>query len=91
VGPAIHSCCYNVGREFHDYFDKSFLLPRNGQLFFNLPAVIKRQLLSEGVVLENIEISDQCTRCSGRVFPSYRRNKTRQRVWNIIEKEGDHK
>jgi YfiH family protein len=89
VGPAIHSCCYRVGKEFYQYFDESSLELRNDQLFFDLPAVIRRQLLTEGTVSGNIEISDQCTLCSTRLLPSYRRNKTRQRIWNMIEKEGD--
>lgn len=89
VGPAIHACCYQVGEEFYQYFDESFLELRNDQLFFDLPAIIRSQLQAEGVVSGNIEISDQCTRCSTWLLPSYRRNKTKQRIWNMIEKEGD--
>ncbi|MBN2364680.1 MAG: laccase domain-containing protein [Calditrichaeota bacterium] len=89
VSPAIGSCCYQVGPEFRNYFDAAFLTERNGMLYFDLKGMINTQLIAAGVPPDKIEISAHCTRCSSLQLPSYRRNFTRNRIWNIIKIKGE--
>jgi len=74
-GPAIGSCCYEVGEEFREYFPKETSV-REGQVFLDLPAVNQRLLIEAGVRLKNIKPCGICTCCSKDCF-SYRREKNR--------------
>lgn len=85
VSPMIRGCCYEVGQEFYKDFVDQYLERRQGKIFLHLEMVIKDQLLGAGILSKNIEFSDYCTRCSSQGLPSYRRNKTRQRLFNLIE------
>ncbi|HLD70224.1 MAG TPA: peptidoglycan editing factor PgeF, partial [Candidatus Omnitrophota bacterium] len=70
-GPAIRSCCYEVGPEFKTFFPAE-ILERNNKLFLDLIAVNRNQLLRYGIEAENIFDSEVCTCCDAANF-SYRR------------------
>jgi len=72
LGPAIRSCHYEVGEEFHDSFKRN-LLPRNGKLYFDLIQENKDQLHEIGVLEKNIFDSGRCSVCDQHYF-SHRRD-----------------
>jgi YfiH family protein len=71
LGPAIRSCCYEVGGEFRGYFPKEVSV-RDGKYFLDLPRVLLNQLAALGVPDEHIHDCGICTCCEERCF-SYRR------------------
>ncbi len=72
LGPAIRSCCYEVGREFLEYFPQEVIV-KDQHLFLDLPLVNKTQLSSLGVREENIFDCRICTCCDQQFF-SHRRD-----------------
>ncbi len=71
-GPAIKSCCYEVGEDFNEYFSFG-LEKRDTHYYFDLMGVNKRQALELGVREENIFDSQLCTSCRLSDFFSYRK------------------
>lgn len=71
-GPSIRSCCYEVGREFRDYFSRG-LVRRKGKFFFDLVGANLRQLSYAGISKKNITDSKICTSCQNKDFFSYRK------------------
>ncbi len=71
IGPCICKNCYQIDRQ--------------KDLHYDLIAENKQQLLNAGVLLNNIEISEYCTACSGnRHFYSYRQDQTTLRNYSAI-------
>jgi YfiH family protein len=68
VGPAIGSCCYEVGPEVAERFDPD--LTRGGRL--DLWAAAERRLREAGVA--TVERVDLCTACHPELFFSHRRD-----------------
>lgn len=91
VSPFIQACCYEVGKEFFDYFPSRLLRQRDGKFYFDLQMSIREQLLAAGVPPDQQEISTVCTHCSPLQLPSYRRNKTQNRLINMVEIIGEKK
>ena len=89
VSPFIQACCFEVGNEFHDYFEAQLLIKRNDKTYFDLQRCIREQLARAGIPEERMEISPICTCCSPLEFPSFRRDKTQNRLINLIEIRGD--
>jgi polyphenol oxidase len=89
IGPAIHPCCFEVTSEFKDHFPHSleFYTSRLGKNYFDLIAECKKQLTS---TFPKIKIQDSgiCT-CCHQEYWSYRRDKTNQRLWNILKIKDD--
>jgi YfiH family protein len=85
VSPMIRSCCYEVGSEFYDYFPQKYLRPLDNKVYFDLPGIIETQIKDGGILRSQIEISNECTCCSSMKLPSFRRDKTKNRIINIIE------
>ena len=73
IGPAIRSCCYEVGPEFERRFG-SFVQVRQGQRTCDLIGVAVEQLRRGGVAATRILDSRQCTRCSPSPWYSIRRD-----------------
>jgi len=71
-GPAIRSCCYEVDKDFKDFFPKE-VLEREGSFFLDLIRVNKRQAEESGVLETNIRDSGFCTFCRNEEFFSFRR------------------
>ncbi|ABN52145.1 MAG TPA: peptidoglycan editing factor PgeF [Hungateiclostridium thermocellum] len=78
IGPSIGKCCFEVGDDVYDEFRAKIdwsteYCHRTGQKWhFDLPAIIKRTLLEEGVEEENIVLSGICTKCNKDIFFSHR-------------------
>lgn len=71
-GPAIRSCCYEVGEEFKDVFPKEVTHHR-GKYYFDLILANRHQLMAMGVRDGNIIDSQKCTMCDTK-FYSFRRD-----------------
>lgn len=79
LGPAIGSCCYEVGPKVEEAFGPAgsdFFLPGPGASRKNLDLVManRAQLAEAGLPSTNIQSLDLCTRCRGDLFFSYRRD-----------------
>lgn len=72
-GPAIRSCCYEVGEELAGSFTSGCVIKRGRQNYLDLVEINKRQLLAEGVRDKNIFDSKICTACRNAEFFSYRK------------------
>ena len=71
-GPGIRGCCYEVGRDFGNFFSDE-LRQRAGHYYLDLVKINKKQLLRLGV--RDINISDVkiCTSCQNEDLFSYRK------------------
>lgn len=72
LGPSIRNCCYEVGREFLEYFPEC-VAERRGKIYFDIIAAAGRQMVASGVRPDRIYDSGICTCCAGSEFYSYRR------------------
>lgn len=84
LGPSIQKCCYEVSQEIVTYTKENF-----GEEFvenrkIDLQGINKKQLLSLGILENNIVISSTCTRCSDEPYFSYRKNNSCGRFAGII-------
>jgi YfiH family protein len=71
IGPSIGVCCYEVGPEVANRFERWISLAKNRHL--DLPAVNEIQLRAAGVA--NIWKSGECTFCMADRFFSFRRDR----------------
>jgi len=71
IGPSIGVCCYEVGAEVANRFERWIPLSKNRHL--DLPAVNERQLRDAGVA--DIWKSGECTFCATDRFFSFRRER----------------
>lgn len=80
IGPCIHACCFEVTPEFQAHFPQRPI--RDGK--FDLVAEARDQIRR----LYGIDAVDSgvCT-CCNLDFPSFRRDKTTQRIWNILRSQ----
>ncbi|MFC1557855.1 peptidoglycan editing factor PgeF [candidate division KSB1 bacterium] len=76
IGPHIKSCCFEIGKDVADIFDRKFLIAKSGnKQHLQIEDVIISQLCSVGVLEKNIERSDYCTSCNNELFFSHRKSK----------------
>ena len=90
-GPAIRSCCYEVGSKFQDYFPGD-LIVRDGRYYLDLPQMVHNQLLSCGVLSTNIFDCGICTCCDQSYFSFRRESNDAGRMISLImikNKAGD--
>lgn len=83
IGPSICLESFEVQSDFKSYFSEDeFYRNINGKTYFDLHGKAAKDihLLYPGI---NLEISSDCT-LKQEKFHSYRRNKTKQRNWNIF-------
>ncbi len=81
AGPAIGSCCFQVGSEVVDCFRRHSVLDgvegwyqeRPSGYYIDLLSIQRAQLLAAGVAKENFHVVDICTHCHDFCF-SYRRD-----------------
>lgn len=80
IGPAIHSCCYEVSEDFReavsqlaggDFADR-FIESRDGKLYADIVAMNRQILLERGVDGCNIDVAEYCTCCHPELFFSHR-------------------
>ncbi|MCM8791701.1 MAG: peptidoglycan editing factor PgeF [Candidatus Omnitrophica bacterium] len=83
-GPAIRKCCYEVGREFKNFFPRRYIYERKDRLYFDLVRINKDELVDCGV--DNSHILDClfCTSCNNDILFSYRKeSKTNKRMISL--------
>jgi polyphenol oxidase len=71
-GPAIRSCCYEVGQEFAGHFPNAVVL-RDGKLYMDVIKANRDQLYSLGIERDQFFDCRICTSCDKSYF-SYRRD-----------------
>jgi hypothetical protein len=72
IGPAIGSCCYEVGPELRAVFERrwgaDFVAPMfsmpGPRPHLDLRSLVRRQLEHAGLLADSIEISGPCTKCT---------------------------
>lgn len=79
VGPHIMSCCYEVGPEvieaFEKKFGKSFARKGSGdRSFLDLSAATVESLVEAGLQKRKVDTLNMCTHCEKEYFYSYRRD-----------------
>lgn len=88
IGPSIGPCCFEVGPEVLECFPANFrVLGKNNQFnHLDLAQIAIHQALKYFPIKKIIH-HHQCTCCAENKsdYPSYRRDKTTQRLWNILE------
>jgi polyphenol oxidase len=82
IGPAIGSCCYEVGSDLVDAFaaagheryliDRWFMTPREGRMRLDLVGANRDQLILAGVREENVHACGLCTAMHLDVLTSFR-------------------
>lgn len=70
IGPAIGSCCFEVGPEVAALFDLEFVLPRAPRPHVDLPAFVRARLERRG--LARVIGIAECTKCNVDRFFSHR-------------------
>lgn len=73
IGPAIRSCCYEVGEEFLPRFG-AFLREVGGRRMCDLIGCAARQVVEAGVPSGHVLDSGACTACDGTRWHSVRRD-----------------
>lgn len=71
-GPAIGPCHYEIQQDVASQFNKDFQAVRNEKTYLDLLGANKSQLLENGIKMENIEFSNECTACHPYLYSSYR-------------------
>ena len=90
VGPSLKKCCFEIGTDVLDIFEKQFIISQNKRYYLDFSNLIKSKLLQAGIENNNIEIIQQCTMCNNDIFYSYREdNQQTGRMLNIIGMEMD--
>jgi hypothetical protein len=74
IGPSAGVCCYEVGREVAVMFGNKVVPYDKKKIFIDLKKENTHQLLQQGVLGNNIEVSTSCTICEKGLFHSYRRD-----------------
>jgi polyphenol oxidase len=85
IGPSIQKCCFEVTPDFEGNFKNSMhFMKREEKFFFDLQAEASSQIKKLYPQVE-VEDSGQCT-CHQLEFHSHRRDKTKNRNWNLYIK-----
>ncbi|UCG13269.1 MAG: laccase domain-containing protein [Deltaproteobacteria bacterium] len=71
IGPSLGPCCAEF-RHWHRELPTSFSRFRLSENHFDFWAISRKQLQDAGVLRENIEVAELCTRCHPQIFYSYR-------------------
>ena len=80
ISPAIGTCCFEVGEDVANMFhtkipySEKFIDNKNGQIYINLWGINKYQFIQCGVLDNNIDTANLCTKCNSKLFYSYRRD-----------------
>jgi YfiH family protein len=72
LGPSIRVCCFEVGEEVAQRFDKRFVDRSHEKPHVDLVAYTIDVLRGRGV--DRVHDSELCTRCDGSIFHSFRRD-----------------
>jgi len=83
LGPHIRDCCFEVGEEVLDQFPKDAIKKTENKFTLSLEKAVVSQLLSIGILKENVQAASECTFHDQKFF-SYRRDKTNKRMLSYI-------
>ncbi len=73
IGPCIHQCCFETGRDVTDLFPAEFVFEnKSAKPHVDLPGAVVRQLADAGVCRTNIAESPCCSRCNPMKYCSAR-------------------
>jgi YfiH family protein len=98
LGPGIRACCFEVGSEVAELFDRAFpardlVRPARGapgKFRVDLPAALDTQLTDAGVTPGDVHDLGACTRCAPAEFFSYRREGARSgRLMAVVARGGE--
>jgi YfiH family protein len=78
IGPAIGPCCYEVGRDVAERFDRDLLRDRRLDIW----TATERRLRAAGVA--SVERVDLCTACNPNLFFSHRRDGKPRGVQGVV-------
>lgn len=84
MSPSIQKCCYEVSQELANIAQVNFGEDVVNGRFVDLQMINKKQLLKNGLLEENITISQTCTLCSNENYFSYRKDPQCGRFGGII-------
>lgn len=82
--PSIKKCCYEVGKEFKDYFP-NYSFPTSPPYFFDMGSESEEQIkyFFKGKKEIEFEKSSICTFCDSN-YQSFRRDKNQKRNYNLL-------
>lgn len=88
IGPSIQACCYKVGEEI-DKEVKNLNLhyaieKREESHYLDISSILYKQLITNEIAKENIEISHICTCCNSDELYSYRADSQTGRFAGVI-------
>ena len=83
-GASIHECCHEIGQEIAKVADEKYVSVKDDRWYLDLHSMNFDQLLSVGVLENNIDISKICTCCDKDYF-SYRREGVTGRFAGIMK------
>lgn len=75
LGSCIKECCYEVNDDVINKFKNnsySVYIKREEKLYLNLHNTIFNELISNGILENNIEVDNICVSCHNRMYYSYR-------------------
>ena len=85
VGPSLRDHCFEIGPDILHHFDDQFILKEDGHYYLLFAELIEFKLIAAGLIKENIDILDYCTKCNPEMFYSYRGdNRVTGRMLNTI-------
>lgn len=87
IGPHIGPCCYRVGAQTAAQFDAAAVIHRRGEVYLDLGAAAKAQLIAAGLGGDAVTVSDACTSCLPALFFSFRRDKNDRRMMAFLSLE----
>ncbi len=90
IGPAIGPCCYEVGKDLAEEFEREFSefsrIAVPSSCILDLPAINAEELKALG--FGSVDLFRACTRCAGNdfghMFHSHRRERDGSRQWSGI-------
>lgn len=86
LGPHIQACCFEVQEDVAAQFSPSCVIRKDGKIFIDLTAEIKRQLTQAGVAETNIHAPYYCTCGDEKNFFSWRRDHEKNLLLSFIYK-----
>ncbi len=73
IGPSIGPCCFEVGEEVAEHFDKELVHPLGNEKYtVDLWEANRQMLMQSGVTSGNIDVFEMCTMCNCDTLYSYR-------------------
>ncbi len=85
IGPHIRPCCFTVGEEVMNKFNKKDGEKKSPSSWsLDLSKVVKRKLIELGIKKKNISMCNMCTAHQKEYFFSYRREKEQNRMMSLI-------